>query len=157
MVQTDTQRPAAIEIENISCDGCEVGRAAGAEEGQFCPFIIRRYTRDQVLCLAGGAADYVWFVKDGVIALSRSRDDADEVQALRLPGSYVGLECLVSGTYVYSARALSPCTLCGATREGFLGWLRQSDERVATVMRAVLEELVSGQGSRARRVSGAEG
>jgi CRP-like cAMP-binding protein len=141
--------PGAILLQSVSCSDCALGRASGADEGQFCPFIMRSCGRDHLLCRSGDAADYVWFVKQGVIGLSRSRveedarPDADEVDALRLPGSYVGLECLLADRYLYSARTLSPATLCGATRDGFSAWLRQSDERVAAVMRAVLEELLT--------------
>jgi CRP-like cAMP-binding protein len=154
MSRADIKRPGAIELEIVACAEGELGRSGGAEEGHSYPFVVRRYARDQVLCRAGDDADHVWFVTEGVVGLSRSPDDAGEVHALRLPGSYVGLECLVSGSYVSTARALSHCTVYGATRAGFLGWLRQSDERVATVMRAVLEELFGGQGRRAR-VAGA--
>jgi CRP-like cAMP-binding protein len=155
MRRADIKRSGAIELEIVSCAEGELGRTAGPEDGQSYPFIVRRYARDQVLCTAGDDANHVWFVTEGVVGLSRSRSEAGEVHALRLPGSYVGLECLVSGSYVNTARALSHCTLYGATREGFLAWLRQSDERVATVMRAVLEELFSGLGRRAGRVAGA--
>lgn len=115
------------------------------------PFVVRRYERDQLLCLAGDPADYVWLVQQGAVGLSRSRREADRLEVLRLPGSYVGLECLVGESYLFTARALSQCSLCGATRDGFAGWLRQNDERVARVMRSVLEELLGGAGPRAGR------
>lgn len=138
--------PDPTSLAAISCDSCELGRISGAGKGQFCPFIVRRYADRQRLCLAGDSADHVWFVKQGVIGLSRSREDAGELDSMRLPGSYVGLECLLGDRYRYTARALSPCTLCGATRAGFLGWLRQSDERIAAIMRAVLGELLGDPG-----------
>ncbi len=115
------------------------------------PFVVRRYERDQLLCLAGDRADYVWMVKQGAVGLTRSRDDTDRLDVLRLPGSYVGLECLVGEHYLFTARALSRCSLCGATRDSFAGWLRQNDERVALVMRAVLEELLGAPAPRAGR------
>ena len=118
------------------------------------PFVVRRYERDQLLCLAGDPADYVWIVEHGAVGLTRSRDQTDRLDVLRLPGSYVGLECLVGDHYLFTARALSRCSLCGATRDSFAGWLRQNDERVALVMRAVLEDLLGGPDPNAARRSG---
>lgn len=112
------------------------------------PFVVRRYERDQLLCLAGDPAEYVWLVQQGAVALTRSRGDIERLEVLRLPGSYVGLECLVGDSYLFTARALSQCNLCGATREAFAGWLRENDARVARVMRAVLEELLGGRAGR---------
>jgi CRP-like cAMP-binding protein len=133
----------AIEFEGISCHDCALGRASGAGRSQLCPFIIRHYKRGEVICLAGDPAGYVWFVKQGVVGLDRSRDERDELDkldGLRLPGSYIGLECMVDQVYLRTARAVSSVTLCGATRDGFYAWLRQDDERIATIMRAVLED-----------------
>jgi hypothetical protein len=54
-------------------------------------------------------------------------------------------------------------TLCGATREGFRRWVRESDERLALVMRAALHDpiLRVDQGaaeapSRAPRIAGGD-
>ncbi len=138
-----TVRDRAIQFEAIACDDCALGRASGAYRSQFCPFIMRHYRRGEVICLAGDPASHVWFVKDGVVGLDRSRDALDELDkldGLRLPGSYVGLECLVDDVYLRTARAVSSVTVCGATREGFQSWLRQDDERVATLLRAVLDD-----------------
>jgi CRP-like cAMP-binding protein len=111
------------------------------------PFVVRRYERDELLCLAGDPADHVWLVQQGAVGLTRSRD-TDRLEVLRLPGSYVGLECLVGESYLFTARALSQCNLCGATREDFAGWLRENDARIARVMRSVLEELLGGRAGR---------
>ncbi|HYU14920.1 MAG TPA: cyclic nucleotide-binding domain-containing protein [Candidatus Acidoferrum sp.] len=154
-------RPGAICLEDITCGDCALGRASGADRGQFCPFIIRRYGRGDLLCLAGDPVDYVWFIKEGVVGLSRSRelDQLDEVEGLCLAGSFVGLECLVGDRYLRTARALSNASLCGATREGFLRWMRVNDERVATIMRAALEDpiLVGHADHLASRLPGPEG
>jgi CRP-like cAMP-binding protein len=124
----------------MACEGCPVGRASGRSAVQFCPFIIRRYQRGALLCNEGDPADYVWLVKEGVIGLGGGADDPDRLDGLRLPGSFVGVECLVRDTYLHSARALSRATLCGATREGFLRWARGSDERLRLVVRAAVDD-----------------
>jgi len=132
--------PETIEVEGVQCSRCAIGRASGAGAGQFCPFIVRQYPRGAFLCNAGEPADYVWLIKEGVVGLGRSPHDVDQVEALRLPGGYIGLECLVQDKYLCTARALTRVTLCGATREGFQRWLRQTDERVGTVVQAALRD-----------------
>ncbi len=137
------QRPDSIDLGEVSCDACPVGRASGRSVVQFCPFIIRHYERGAELCRADQPADYVWLVKDGVIGLGAHSHDRDRLEALRLPGSFIGLECLLRDTYVCSATALSRATLCGATRDGFLRWMRTSDDRVRLVMRALVDDAIA--------------
>lgn len=138
-----TSRPAGLlPIEPIACGDCSLGRMSGAGEGQFCPLIIRRYRPGSLLYRAGDPASYVWHVKAGVVGLSRSSDPGrcGDVEALCVPGSFVGLECAVRERYLRTARVMSPAILCGATREGFDRWMRQSDERLAAVWRALLDD-----------------
>ena len=130
----------AIDLGEMTCEACPVGCASSRSAVQFCPFIIRQYERGAELCQTGQPADYVWLVKDGVIGLGSRPGEPDRLDVLRLPGGFVGLECLLGDTYVTSARALSRATLCGATRDGFLRWVRGSDERLRLVMRAALED-----------------
>jgi CRP-like cAMP-binding protein len=137
---------SAIDLGELSCDACAVGCASGRSLVQFCPFIIRQYQQGAELCRAGEPADYVWLVKDGLIGLGAAPGEPDHLDALRLPGSFVGLECLLGDSYVSTAKALSRATLCGATREGFLRWVRGSDERLRLVTRAVLADpLLTGR------------
>jgi CRP-like cAMP-binding protein len=131
---------SAFELGEMSCDACPVSCAGGRSAVQFCPFIIRHYERGAELCRAGQPAGYVWLVKDGVIGLGSAPGDPERLDALRLPGGFVGLECLVRDDYVSSARVMSRATLCGATREGFMRWVLGSAERLRMVMRAVLED-----------------
>lgn len=130
----------AVDLAEMSCDACPVGCASGRSAVQFCPFIIRRYERGAELCRSGAPADYVWLVKEGVIGLGAAPAEPDHLDALRLPGGFIGLECLVGDSYLSTARVLSPATLCGATRDGFLRWVRGSDERLKLVTRAVLAD-----------------
>jgi CRP-like cAMP-binding protein len=136
----------ALDLGEMSCEACPVGCASGRSTVQFCPFIIRHYEHGAELCRAGAPADYIWLVKDGVIGLGAARGQPDHLDALRLPGGFVGLECLLGDTYLATARALSRATLCGATREGFLRWVRSSNERLRLVMRAALDDpLLAGR------------
>jgi Cyclic nucleotide-binding domain len=134
-----------VSAADVSCPDCPHGSGPAAQTPRPCPFVPRRCERGEILCLAGQPADQVWFVKGGVVGLGHLHDEGDQpddIHVVRLAGSYVGLECLVGDSYLRSARALSRVTLCGATRESFRSWLRENDERLATVMRAVLEELL---------------
>jgi CRP-like cAMP-binding protein len=109
------------ELCSVSCNRCPVGRESGADAGQFCPWITRSYQPGDVLARAGEPSDYVWFVKDGVVGLVA--DGARRSEALRLPGSFIGLE---SGIWRTTAVVLAPSRLCGATREGYESWLRET-------------------------------
>lgn len=133
-----------IELGQMSCDACPVGCAAGRSAVQFCPFIIRHYERGAELCRAGQPADYVWLVKEGVIGLGSAPGEPERLDALRLPGGFVGLECVVGDTYVSTARALSRAILCGATREGFVRWVLAGEDRLRLVMRAVIDDPLLG-------------
>lgn len=133
-------RRGAVALDGVECSGCTLGRASGAHSGQFCPFIVRNYARGELLTTSGDPADYLWMVKEGVVGLTRSKDDLDQLEALRLPGDYVGLECLVRDSYLCSARALTRVTLCGATRDGFQRWLRQEDGRLRVILEAALRD-----------------
>ena len=131
---------SAVSLGEMPCDACPVSCAGGRSAVQFCPFIIRHYERGAELCRAGQPAGYVWLVKEGVIGLGSATGEPERLDALRLPGSFVGLECLVGDDYLTSARALSRAVLCGATREGFVRWVLASADRLRMVMRAALED-----------------
>ncbi len=119
----------------IDCEQCPVWRETCAGEPTFCPFITRSYRRGELLCTAGEPADYVWFVKKGVIGLSGpgftrlSGTDDDDTSALRLPGSFIGAESLVTDRYSYTVHTLTKVTLCGATRGGFRRWVGPARDR----------------------------
>jgi CRP-like cAMP-binding protein len=106
-----------------SCADCPIGRAAGVDEGQACPFVARRHAPRRTLYLEGDSAGSVWFVRSGAVVLYRSIGDSDAVQAVRWPGSLVGLEALARPTYLDSARLAGAATLCGASRDVVATWL----------------------------------
>ncbi len=137
-----------LDLGEVNCAACPIGQASGAGRGQFCPFITREVGRGEVLCRAGDAADYVWMVKKGAVGLGLTRADLDRLDTIRLPGTFIGLECVVQETHAATARTVARATLCGATREGFRRWVRGSDERLALVMRAALRDpILTGLGS----------
>jgi len=129
-------------LGQVDCASCAVGKAAGVGRGQFCPFITRECARDELLCTAGEPIHHVWLVKRGVVGVALSHDDPDGLDTLRLPGTYVGLEALVDDCYLATARTVARTTLCSATRDGFRRWARESDERLALVVRAALRDSI---------------
>lgn len=129
-----------LDLGCVKCADCALGQASGIAASQICPFITRTYARGETLCSAGEPAGYVWFVKEGVVALGRSAHDPDRIDALRLPGSYIGLEALMRPTYLCTARVLARTILCGAPRDAFLRWTRRSDDRLATMLWAALAD-----------------
>jgi hypothetical protein len=135
--ERDDQRDT-LDLGEVRCATCPLGQASGAGRGQFCPFITREVGRGEVLCRAGEPAGYVWMVKKGAVGLGLAQGDLDRLDTIRLPGTFIGLECLVQETYLATARTVARSTLCGATREGFRRWVRGSDERLALVLRAAL-------------------
>jgi hypothetical protein len=131
-----------LAIEPVACHACRLGQLSGVGQGQFCPFVMRRYEPGDIVCLAGDTADHVWYVKSGIVGLRRARDmDRNgDVDALCLPASFIGLECLVGDRFLHTARAISRAILCSATREGFQRWADQSDERAAAIDGALLSD-----------------
>lgn len=124
----------SLDLCSLDCARCPVGLASGGDRGQFCPWVTRDHAAGEVLGEAGDAADYVWFVKDGVVGLREP--GSDRLASLRAPGSFVGLECLTAARRPATAVVLTPSLLCGATREGFIAWLGGSPERVGVVVDA---------------------
>jgi CRP-like cAMP-binding protein len=131
-----------VAIEPIACHKCRLGQLSGLGQGQFCPFVMRKYEPGDIVCLAGNAADHVWYVKSGIVGLTRARDmDRNgHVEAICLPASFIGLECLVGDRFLRTARAISRAILCCATREGFQRWADQSDERAEAIEGALLAD-----------------
>lgn len=115
-----------------------MGRAAGCDRGLFCPLIPREHPAGEVLARAGEPADRVWVVTAGLVGLSRApaaAADAPDVpiDALRLPGSLVGVEALDQQAYAATARTLAPSRLCSAPLEAFRAWIGDDAERRALV------------------------
>lgn len=137
-----TSQGHELDLGQVACSDCPIGRASGLGRGQFCPFITREYARGELLCTAGAPATHVWMVKRGVVGLGLSSAEPDRLDTLRLPGTYVGLECLLGDRYLATARTVARTTLCSATRDGFRRWARESDERLALVLRAALRDSI---------------
>lgn len=81
------------------------------------------------LYLEGERADKIWYVKKGVVVLSRLSDDArghSVAWAVRPAGSVLGMEGLVQESYLDSARAVTDVVICAATRDEIRSWLNEN-------------------------------
>jgi CRP-like cAMP-binding protein len=145
-----SQSPA---VTPITCANCSIGTSFPNIQG--CSLIDRKRAANEVVCVEGEAAEYIWFVKEGTVALHRAgleNHGEGRIRAVRFQGSIIGLEGLISDKYIYSARALSPVTLCGAPRDA---WDRFVGAK-GTVARTALEITLRTECSDMTR-SGAEG
>jgi CRP-like cAMP-binding protein len=137
----------------VSCASCPCGQAAGVATGGRCPLIDRRVPKGQTLALEGDDASTVWFVKHGAVLLSRS----DRPRAVRGPGSFVGIETLVTGRHADTARTTEPSTLCAIPRDQLDRWLGGSPARmILEQVLAAPDELPAGarpEGSAVQRVA----
>ena len=137
----------------ITCANCGIGTSFPTIQG--CSLIDRKRAANEVICVEGEPAEYIWFVKEGTLALHRAgtEDDGEgRIRAVRFQNSIIGLEALISDKYVYTARAISDVTLCGAPREA---WDRFVGAK-GTVARTALEITLRTECSDVLR-TGAEG
>ncbi len=105
---------------------CPIGAASHVADGGRCPMVDRRRAAGSCLYVAGAPADTFFYVKHGVVALSRGARLAEgdgAPHAIRRAGSLLGLEVLVQDTYADSARAVTDAIVCAAGRPEILGWL----------------------------------
>ena len=123
-------------MSHEQCKDCALGHTSGEGQGQFCPFIQRRYRRGDVLYREGEDATYVWFVRTGAVEL-RSRGRGDGVEN-KNEGSFVGLESLIEERYQATAQVTDDATMCGATREGMDDWLGLSRDRACMLLRTLM-------------------
>jgi len=133
--------PKARQNARILCATCEIGAASAAGSGHFCPFVDRSRQAGELIYLEGEPANHVWFVKQGIIVLLRKGGENNaegRVRAVRFPGSFIGLEAVVTDRYIDSARATTDAVLCGTTREGVDTWLGKKGAPARTALELTL-------------------
>lgn len=138
------------------CYTCPLGVAAGVPKGEACPFVPKEREAGVLLYVEGDAAERLWYVVSGYVALSREAGESrgtGVTWAVRRPGEVLGAESLVSGTYRDSAKLLTQTTLCAASREVVDGWLGPE----TSPARSLVHLLVKARCHEAPRRSGADG
>lgn len=140
--------------EITSCASCPCGQAAGERFGGRCPLIDRKRRAGELLYLEGEAVGSMWFVKRGLVVLSRSgADGVEHPHAIRGPGSFIGLEGLVQATYADTARTSAPSVLCGLRKEGVDAWFGPR----GTPVRMALECTLTASSAAPPRTAGSDG
>jgi CRP-like cAMP-binding protein len=126
---------------HLACAFCPIGAVSHVSDGGHCPMVDRRRPAGTLLYLAGSPAEAVYHVKHGAVALSRGSSEKhgeNAPHAVRRAGSLIGLEAIVQGTYLDSARAITDVTVCGTSRQQMLTWLNETG-----TARVVLDSLVA--------------
>jgi len=103
--------------------------ASGVGRGGHCPFTDRTYRTGALIYHEEEPGHRIWFIKRGTVVLVRDFDGDSEghVRAVRFPGTFIGIEALVSDYYTDAARAASTVTLCGISRDAIDAWLGPPD------------------------------
>jgi CRP-like cAMP-binding protein len=123
-----------------------------AERGA-CPFTDVQRRSGDLLFEQGQAPESIWYVKRGCVVLLRARAGGEaRPVAVRRAGSFVGLEALVSGGYLHTARVTSAAILGQGRREAVRAWLAEG-----APARMVLEELLRHECHEAAHGPGLEG
>jgi len=144
--------PEELDGSEVSCDRCPV-RAAARSLGGDCPFVDRPRQRGDHVCTEGEPASRVWFVKRGLVVLTRAGAGPEHPRTVRRSGTFVGLEALVRRTYVESARVVTPAILCGAPVARIDEWLGPA----GTPARMALEQTLRAVCDETPRAASADG
>jgi CRP/FNR family transcriptional regulator len=115
-------------------------------EGGTCRFVDRHHRRGALLYLQGDQADHIYFVKRGTVVLTRSggiSGGGDGAHGIRRTQSFIGVEALVTSTYLDSARALDDVIVCGAHVNDLDAWLGPPESPARVLLRGVLLSLTN--------------
>jgi len=139
MAQCFNTRQGGLPV--VHCESCPVGVVSTRSVTGGCPFVTRTRSKGELLYLEDEVAAYCWFVKRGTVALFR-KDKLEQgfgrIRALRFPGSFIGLEALVSPHYLDSARAETNVTLCGTSLQDIDAWLGVKEAPARTALELTL-------------------
>lgn len=133
------QRP--VDGGMSGCAGCRLGVAAGVGRGGRCPMVEGHRRAGASLYVAGEPAEKICMVRQGAVSLSREAGDGrgeGMTWTVRRPGSLLGVEALVRGTYLDSARAVTDIKVCVADRDDVEGWMRSRESATRAILECVL-------------------
>ncbi len=93
--------------------------------GGCCPLVDEPKRRAEYVHFEGEPATRIWFIKRGSAVLTRaSKPGSVKVPvAIRIAGSFLGIEALVRDTYLDTARITSDAILCSASLDVASAWL----------------------------------
>ncbi len=125
------------------CTECPIGIASGEGKGQFCPFIPNEAPAGTVMFDENNEAHHVYFVRNGLVELTRHKRRDEHCAHEVGPGKYVGVEAMMPERSVYSHTAITKtdATLCSATTEGVDRWLGPPGSPARTSLTIVLGDV----------------
>ncbi len=124
--------------QTAACSSCVLGRATWAGA---CPFREVRHEEQSVLLEQGERAETVWFIKEGLVALSSADAAGTEVGcAVRGAGSLIGLEVLLDRPSPFTALALTDITTCATPSTTLADRLGQIESPLGTLLKLGIEE-----------------
>jgi CRP-like cAMP-binding protein len=127
-------------LPQLSCRSCPLGQAS-ITGSTACPFHDGARPARSLIYLEGEAAQRIWYVREGVVVLSRESGlsyGEGLASAVRSAGNLVGSEALSGPNYVHSARAATPVRLCGASKARVEAWLDAAPRAARTLLELVL-------------------
>ena len=121
-----------------ACHTCILGSAS---QPIHCPFREIKRAEQTVLIEQDELPEKVWFVKNGLVALSSTDAAGNELGcSVRGPGSLLGLELLMGATSPYRAITLTESVLCGIDGSALLSWAGDLDNPPGALMRLAVGE-----------------
>ncbi len=153
-------QPLPVMPPDATRDGsrqCPIGGAAGCGEGRRCPMSPRTFEAGVMLAVEGAAAERLWFVQHGSLALfreTREQHGAGVPWAVRRAGSLVGEEGMVQSTYADTAVTLTPVTVCVASRDAFARWVEQVGAAASMAVMGLVVQARCAEGPRPTAAAG---
>lgn len=122
--------------------------------GTRCPFVPITVRADTLLCAQGERPDTVYFVRDGLVALTSLTPDGEErATSLRGPQAVLCWEALRNGSSPLEVRTLVNARLCALQAPKVTEWVGPGESPA----RALLELLVAELAQRTEDVSWTRG
>ncbi len=133
-------RHDATEIPD--CRSCTLGRAAGHPDQGRCPLVCRTRPAGAFVYVEGQRADQVYYIKRGVVVLSRDTGERRGPVAwtVRRPGALVGAESLVQHTYTDTARTATESAICTGPVMTFEHWMGAREGAARAVLDVTLRQ-----------------
>lgn len=137
----------------LDCDHCPLGRAAHPAS---CPWHPLPRPTGHLVLLEGEVPEAAWFVRDGLLLLSATREDGEETFcALRGRGSLVGLEAVRGQRSEYAVWTATPSVLCRIGIEQLRTWMADSLAATDAMLERAIAELAQTRAEQVMQSSSA--
>jgi len=134
---------------DLGCKHCPVlesvlfsGLGSAQRSALACVFRPGTYRKNQILFIEGGAAQHVFALHSGLIKVVKSLENGKQrITRVVYPGELLGIEALSEKTYPVTAVTLRDCSICLASRDGFIAFLSRDAGLSLGMIRSLVEEL----------------